>query len=425
MIYRIEIKENSLTEIISKIKGVQGENNATILNFTFPEKIATLDSNLLNKYIIFKYYKDGQEVVTDPLEIVDNSFTIPASLTGQEELETQVLIKKDSVLLFKSEIFEIILGESLPLELHIDFDDLDVLNTVVEQYKQAIADGSSSIEDLENELDEIIKNIEQSEENRNSAENERVEAEKNRQSEFEETLKKIKDLTEEYNSNATKKTEDFNKNYDTKVEAINSLVSSAESSAQSASSSASAAAGSAIQASETAEGASQAIASALSSAQSALNSYEKTKENEFNTYYEGKKQEFETVKTNAVSSVNTAKDTAVSDINIAKTTAISDFNNNASDYERKHHNYKVVITEEVEPLTEYELPCNYKVGDNSLEIFYNNELLIKETSEDMEANYREVGTVGSISNKVVFGWTLPIGSILNILVKGDCENETE
>ncbi len=425
MIYRIEIKENSLTEIISKIKGVQGENNATILNFTFPEKIATLDSNLLNKYIIFNYKKDGQEVVTDPLQIVDNSFTIPASLTGQEELETQVLVKKDSVLLFKSEIFEIILGESLPLELHIDFDDLDVLNTVVEQYKQAIADGSSEIEALKTEIETLFTSIQDAENKRVLAENSRVEAEENRQTQFEETLKKIKDLTEAYNSNATKKTEDFNKNYDTKVEAINSLVSSAESSAQSASSSASAAAGSAIQASETAEGASQAIASALSSAQSALNSYEKTKENEFNTYYEGKKQEFETVKTNAVSSVNTAKDTAVSDINIAKTTAISDFNNNASGYEKKHYKYRVVITEEVEALTEYELPCNYKVGDNSLEIFYNNELLIKETSEDMEANYREVGETGTISNKVVFGWNLPIGSILNILVKGDFEDEAE
>lgn len=93
--------------------------------------------------------------------------------------------------------------------------------------------------------------------------------------------------------------------------------------------------------------------------------------------------------------------------------------------EKKHYKYRVVITEEVEALTEYELPCNYKVGDNSLEIFYNNELLIKEASEDMEANYREVGTAGNTSNKVVFGWTLPIGSILNILVKGDYENETE
>lgn len=418
MIYRIEIKENSLTEIISKIKGVQGENNATILNFTFPEKIATLDSNLLNKYIIFKYYKDGQEVVTDPLEIVDNSFTIPSSLTGCEELEAQVLVKKDSVLLFKSEIFEILLGESLPEELHLEFDDLDVLNTLIEQYKQAIADGSSEIEALKTEIETLSTSIQDSEDKRVLAENSRVEAEENRQTQFEETLQKIKDLTESYNTNATKKTEDFNKNYDTKVEAINSLASSA-------SSSASAAAGSAIQASETAEGASQAIASALSSAQSALNSYEKTKENEFNTYYEGKKQEFETVKTNAVSSVNTAKDTAVSDINTAKTTAISDFNNNASDYERKHHNCKVVITEEVPELTEYTLPCNYIVGDNSLEIFYNNELLIKETSEDEEANYREIGTVGAISNKVMFGWNLPIGSILNILVKGDYEDEAE
>lgn len=407
MVYDIYIKENSEIVPNEELRAVQGENNATILNFTFPEKIATLDSNLLNKFIIFKYYKDGQEVVTDPLEIVDDSFTIPASLTGQEELEVQVLVKKDSVLLFKSEIFEILLGESLPLELHIDFDDLDVLNTVVEQYKQAIAGGSSEIETLKNEIETLSKSIEDSEDKRVLAENSRVEAEENRQTQFEETLQKIKDLTESYNTNATKKTEDFNKNYDTKVEAINSLVSSASSSASSA-------ANSAEEAAKTAESASQIITSALNSAK-----------DDFDTYYEGKEQEFETVKTNAVSSVNTAKDTAVSDINTAKTTAISDFNNNASNYERKHHNYRIVVTEEIEALTEYELPCNYIVGNNSLEIFYNNELLIKETSEDMEANYREVGTAGNTSNKVVFGWNLSIGSILNILVKGEQTNETE
>ena len=396
MIYKIEIKESNLVNIEKRIKGIQGENNATILNFTFPEKIATLDSNLLNKFIIFKYYKDGQEVVTDPLEIVDNSFTIPASLTGQEELEAQVLVKKDSVLLFKSEIFEIILGESLPLELHIDFDDLDVLNTVVEQYKQAIADGSSEIETLKNEIETLSKSIEDSEDKRVLAENSRVEAEENRQTQFEETLQKIKDLTESYNTNATKKTEDFNKNYDTKVEAINSLVSSASSSASSA-------ANSAEEAAEIAEGANQAISSALSSAQSSLESYAESKE-----------QELESTKNDAIDAINNTK-----------TTAISDFNNNASDYERKHYNYRVVITEEVEALTEYELPCNYKVGENSLEIFYNNELLIKETSEEEESNYREIGTVGAISNKVMFGWNLSIGSVLNILVKGDFENETE
>lgn len=208
---------------------------------------------------------------------------------------------------------------------------------------------------------------------------------------------------EEYNSNASKKTEDFNDNYDKKVESINSLVSTAEASAQSASSSASSAANSAEEAAEIAEGANQAISSALSSAQSSLESYAESKE-----------QELESTKNDAIDAINNTK-----------TTAISDFNNNASDYERKHYNYRVVITEEVEALTEYELPCNYKVGENSLEIFYNNELLIKETSEEEESNYREIGTVGAISNKVMFGWNLPIGSVLNILVKGDFENEAE
>ena len=91
--------------------------------------------------------------------------------------------------------------------------------------------------------------------------------------------------------------------------------------------------------------------------------------------------------------------------------------------ELKHKNYRVVISQEISSLTEYILPSNYIVGNDSLIILYNNERLICEKSEDDIANYREVGQAGTVSNKVIFGFDIEIGSVLDIIVKGDFTNE--
>ncbi len=93
------------------------------------------------------------------------------------------------------------------------------------------------------------------------------------------------------------------------------------------------------------------------------------------------------------------------------------------EYEKKFSNYRVVVTEEIPELTEYELPCQYIVGNDSLEIYHNNDRLICEKNEEMNANYREVGEAGAISNQVIFGWTLEKGDILDITVKGVTSNE--
>lgn len=69
---------------------------------------------------------------------------------------------------------------------------------------------------------------------------------------------------------------------------------------------------------------------------------------------------------------------------------------------------------------------NYRVailcGSGDIEIFYNNEKLIKET-ENVDGNFREIGTTGQASNKVVFGWDVEVGSILEIRVKGGIADE--
>lgn len=64
--------------------------------------------------------------------------------------------------------------------------------------------------------------------------------------------------------------------------------------------------------------------------------------------------------------------------------------------------------------TEYILPCNYKVGSNSLIVHWENVLL----EEGEEGNYMEIGEPGSTSNKIKFGWDIEPGETLIIEVRG-------
>lgn len=61
-------------------------------------------------------------------------------------------------------------------------------------------------------------------------------------------------------------------------------------------------------------------------------------------------------------------------------------------------------------------------GSEDIEIFFNNEKLIRETTE-IDGNFRELGIVDQKSNKVMFGWDIEVGSVLEIRVKGDTANE--
>lgn len=83
--------------------------------------------------------------------------------------------------------------------------------------------------------------------------------------------------------------------------------------------------------------------------------------------------------------------------------------------------YTVTTTETIAENTDYEIPCNYKVGNNSLEIFYMGEKLIKGT------HYIEVGETGAISNKIQFynwGQAVPIDITIEFDVRGVYTSET-
>lgn len=94
-----------------------------------------------------------------------------------------------------------------------------------------------------------------------------------------------------------------------------------------------------------------------------------------------------------------------------------------SNYEKKHIHHKIIVKEEILQETEYEIPFNFVVGNDEFEIFYNNEYLIREKTEEDIANYREVGEKGSTSNKVMFGWDIAVGQVLFFVKKGAVENE--
>lgn len=85
----------------------------------------------------------------------------------------------------------------------------------------------------------------------------------------------------------------------------------------------------------------------------------------------------------------------------------------------------IELTETITAGTEYTTPINYKVGNNSLEIYYNGEKLIEGT------HYNEVGSSGDTSNIITFISDLEyidmsdieefedFTSILEFIVRGD------
>ena len=76
--------------------------------------------------------------------------------------------------------------------------------------------------------------------------------------------------------------------------------------------------------------------------------------------------------------------------------------------------YKIPIAELIQKETEYTLPCNYIVGNNSLRVHWENVLL----EEGENGNYMEIGDSEQTSNKIKFGWDIEPGETLIIEVRG-------
>lgn len=75
----------------------------------------------------------------------------------------------------------------------------------------------------------------------------------------------------------------------------------------------------------------------------------------------------------------------------------------------------MTTTTEIAENTNYTIPLNYKVGNNSLEISYMGEKLVKDT------HYIEVGNAGEVSNTIQFynwGQAVPTGRVIEFIVRG-------
>lgn len=86
----------------------------------------------------------------------------------------------------------------------------------------------------------------------------------------------------------------------------------------------------------------------------------------------------------------------------------------------KEHKYTQKITQNIEVGTAFEIPCNYKVGINCVDVYLNGEKLIKSSDEEgTDGHYLEVGEGISNQIKTTTDWNLEIGDVLEFVVRGD------
>ena len=83
--------------------------------------------------------------------------------------------------------------------------------------------------------------------------------------------------------------------------------------------------------------------------------------------------------------------------------------------------YNLILTANVAAGGEITLPFYYKVGANVLQVYYMGQLLLL-SSDDAGTNghYREVGTSGSLSNKIKLttDWSAETGEYFKFVLKG-------
>lgn len=93
------------------------------------------------------------------------------------------------------------------------------------------------------------------------------------------------------------------------------------------------------------------------------------------------------------------------------------------------YKYKKIIT--TEDLTDINLtiPCNYKVGQDVLDVYIETEKLLKSSNEEgTGGHYQEVGEIGSISNqiRITDDWRgdLVEGDVLEFVVRGEYTDDS-
>lgn len=84
--------------------------------------------------------------------------------------------------------------------------------------------------------------------------------------------------------------------------------------------------------------------------------------------------------------------------------------------------YFYKITSNIPAGTEVTIPCYYKVGKGTLDVYLNGERLsLSSNDAGTDGHYKEVGTANSISNKIktTTDWSLDVGDYFEFVVRGE------
>lgn len=85
------------------------------------------------------------------------------------------------------------------------------------------------------------------------------------------------------------------------------------------------------------------------------------------------------------------------------------------------HTYNLILSANVSAGGEITLPFYYKVGANVLQVYYMGQfLLLSSDDAGTDGHYREIGTAGSLSNKIKLttDWSAETGKYFKFVVKG-------
>lgn len=86
------------------------------------------------------------------------------------------------------------------------------------------------------------------------------------------------------------------------------------------------------------------------------------------------------------------------------------------------YEYKLVLSANINAGGEVTLPCKYKVGTKVLQVYFCGEkLLLSSDDSGTDGHYREVGSSGSISNKIKLttDWSAEKGDYFEFVVRGE------
>ena len=84
--------------------------------------------------------------------------------------------------------------------------------------------------------------------------------------------------------------------------------------------------------------------------------------------------------------------------------------------------YSLEIDSDKTAEQEITIPCYYKVGEDVLDVYLNGERLLKSSDDSgTDGHYREIGDIGSISNKIktTTDWNLEADDVLDLVVRGE------